>query len=49
MLLVMRQADSAVSSRAQQVCAECMGMLGAVDPARLNVLLQPPKGEVLQH
>lgn len=31
-----------VSQQAQQACAECLGMLGAVDPARLQVDLQPP-------
>lgn len=31
-----------VSQQAQQACAECLGMLGAVDPARLQVDPQPP-------
>lgn len=31
-----------ISQQAQQACAECLGMLGAVDPARVAVELQPP-------
>ncbi|KAI3426356.1 hypothetical protein D9Q98_008728 [Chlorella vulgaris] len=33
---------SVVSQQAQQACAECLGMLGAVDPSRLQIELQPP-------
>ena len=35
------EAHNMVSQQAQQACAECLGMLGAVDPARLQVDLQP--------
>ncbi|KAL3137629.1 hypothetical protein ABBQ38_004906 [Trebouxia sp. C0009 RCD-2024] len=30
------------SWKAQQLCAECLGLLGAVDPARVEVALDPP-------
>ena len=33
------QAHTPSSLRAQQVCAECLGLLGAVDPARVSVEL----------
>jgi hypothetical protein len=33
---------SAVSAVAQQACAQCLGMLGAVDPSRLQIEMQPP-------
>lgn len=28
--------------KAQLLCAECLGLLGAVDPARLDVKAEPP-------
>ncbi|KAL0053239.1 hypothetical protein WJX82_003001 [Trebouxia sp. C0006] len=31
------------SWKAQQLCAECLGLLGAVDPARVVVALDPPE------
>lgn len=36
------QVHTAASSVAQQLCAECLGLLGAVDPARVEVALDPP-------
>ncbi|KAL4421833.1 hypothetical protein ABPG77_001622 [Micractinium sp. CCAP 211/92] len=36
------EVHSQTSLQAQQACAECLGILGAVDPARVSVELQPP-------
>lgn len=36
------EVHSQTSLQAQQACAECLGILGAVDPARVAVELQPP-------
>ena len=30
------------SVAAQQACAECLGLLGAIDPSRVQLELQPP-------
>ena len=32
------QTSQPISRQVQQMCAECLGMLGAVDPARVQVL-----------
>jgi len=32
-----------VGDKAQLLCAECLGLLGAIDPARLNVKALPPE------
>lgn len=36
------QAQSASGRKAQQACADCLGILGAVDPARVALDLAPP-------
>ena len=36
------EAHGAASLAAQQACAECLGMIGAVDPARVQVAPPPP-------
>lgn len=36
------QIHTPTSWKAQQLCAECLGLLGAVDPARVEVALDPP-------
>jgi serine/threonine-protein kinase ATR len=36
------EAGSAVGAAAQQACAECLGMLGALDPARVRAAPPPP-------
>lgn len=36
------QAQGAAGKKAQQACAECLGALGAVDPARITLDLAPP-------
>lgn len=36
------QAEDKVGRKAQLLCAECLGLLGAVDPARLDVKADPP-------
>ena len=35
------EAGNVASFQAQRVCAECLGLLGAVDPSRVKVDLQP--------
>jgi len=37
------QIHTPTSWKAQQLCAECLGLLGAVDPARVVVALDPPE------
>ena len=37
------QIHTPTSYKAQQLCAECLGLLGAVDPARVAVTLDPPE------
>ena len=37
------QANDEIGSRAQLLCAECLGLLGAVDPARLSVKTRLPE------
>lgn len=36
------EAINAASVAVQQTCAECLGMLGAIDPARIHLEPQPP-------
>lgn len=36
------QADSINERKGQQACAECLGIVGAVDPARVSLAMQPP-------
>lgn len=40
-----RQAQSKIGVKAQLLCAECLGLLGAIDPARLA--LEPPAPDSL--
>ena len=35
------QAKSEASQEAQQACAECLGLLGAIDPTRLHIDAEP--------
>ena len=37
------QANDEVGTKAQLLCAECLGLLGAVDPARLSVKTRLPE------
>lgn len=37
------QAQDRVGAKAQLLCAECLGLLGAIDPARLDMKAEPPK------
>ena len=37
-VFVALQTSQPISRQVQQTCAECLGMLGAVDPARVQVL-----------
>ena len=37
------QVHTPTSYKAQQLCAECLGLLGAVDPARVAITLDPPE------
>lgn len=47
------EAANAASVAAQQACAECLGMLGATDPSRVQLEPQPPRrmcrSETLPH
>ena len=36
------QANSINERKGQQACAECLGIVGAVDPARVSLAMQPP-------
>lgn len=36
------QAHSINERKGQQACAECLGIVGAVDPARVSLAMQPP-------
>lgn len=37
------QANGKIGAKAQLLCAECLGLLGAVDPARLSVKTRLPE------
>lgn len=41
--LPLLQKNNMSSRQAQQACAECLGLLGAIDPSRIQLDLQPPQ------